>query len=76
LFECDGECITNVVADAGKDPDGVKEQERRVAQAVAGAGSIYITSSGVPSTAAGSGIHYRPTHFHGGDRADDPKEED
>jgi len=76
LFECDGERITNVVPHAGKDPEGVNEQAKRVAEALAGAGSIFVTRSGAPSTLAGSGVAYRPTHYHGGDKADDPKEED
>jgi len=76
LFEFNDEGITNVVPDAGKDPDGVKEQARQVAGALAGSASIYIGRSGSPSTTPGSGVLYRPTHFHGGDRADDPTEGD
>jgi|GEM_PF-785971 len=74
LFECDGERITNVVPDAGKDPEGVKEKARQLAGALAGSAPIYIGPSGSPSTTPGSGIPYRPTHFHGGDKADDPEE--
>lgn len=76
LFEFDSNRITSVVADAGSDAEGIRQKERQVAQALAGGGSVYISSSGTPSTASGSGVGYRPTHFHGGDKADDPKEED
>jgi competence protein ComEC len=76
LFEFNHEGITSVVPDAGKEPDGVKEQASQVAGALAGSAPIYITPSGAPSTNPASGVLYRPTHFHGGDQADDPKEED
>jgi beta-lactamase superfamily II metal-dependent hydrolase len=76
LFDLNDEGITNVVPDAGKDPEGVKERERLVAQALASGGSLYISSSGAPSTALGNGIPYRPTHFHGGEKAEDSPEGD
>ncbi|HMD97768.1 MAG TPA: hypothetical protein VKM93_10630 [Terriglobia bacterium] len=75
LFECDGERITNVITDAGKDPEGVREQATKVAAAAAGSASIYIGPSGSPSTTPGNGVLYRPTHFHGGDKANDAAEE-
>jgi competence protein ComEC len=76
LFEFDDEGITNVIPHAGKDPDGLKEEVKQVAGALAGFTSIYISPSGMPSTTPASGVPYRPTHFHGGDKADDPKEGD
>lgn len=76
LFDLDDKGITNVVPDAGKDPEGVKERERQIAAALAGGGSLYITSSGTPSTTIGNGVPYRPTHFHGGERAEDSPEGD
>ncbi|MGA2480369.1 MAG: hypothetical protein ABSG63_16590 [Spirochaetia bacterium] len=76
LFEFDTAGITNVIPHAGKDPDGLKEQAKQVAGALVGSTSIYISPSGRPSTTPASGVPYRPTHFHGGDKADDPKEGD
>jgi competence protein ComEC len=76
LFEFDDERITNVIPHAGKDPDGLKDEVKQVAGALAGFTSIYISRSGMPSTTPASGVPYRPTHYHGGDKADDPKEGD
>ena len=76
LFELNDAGITNIVPDAGEDPEGVKEQAKQVAGALAASASIYIGPTGSPSTLSGSGVPYRPTHFHGGDKADDRKEGD
>lgn len=76
LFEFNEDGITNVVSHAGKDPEGMKEQERQLAAALAASAPIYIAPTGMPSTTPASGIPYRATHFHGGDKAEDPKEGD
>jgi hypothetical protein len=76
LIEFTGERVVNVILDAGQDPEGIKEKESNIARALKSGAPIFITSSGAPSTRPNSGLSYRPTHFHGGDKAEGSAEGD
>jgi competence protein ComEC len=76
LIEFTRDGIVNVVPDAGRDPEGIKEEESNVARALRSGAPIFITSSGTPSTSPERGAPYRPTHFHGGEKAEATAEGD
>jgi competence protein ComEC len=76
LIEFTDQGIANVPSHAGQEPEGVKEKEAKIARALATGASIYITPPGAPSMRPGNGTPYRLTHFHGGDKAEDPTEDD
>jgi len=66
LFDMDARSITNVVAHAGQDPEGVKREEKALVAALASGSTVFVRPSGQPTTVTDGGHVYRPTHYHGG----------
>lgn len=76
LFESDGESITNVVRNAGRDDDGKKASVRAVATALGSRAPVFVRGNGTLGThAVARFVPARPTVFHGGRESENDEQE-